>query len=146
MSAFIISEKCMRNIIYNLFWNHEFKNLTSIFRYNDYRPIDEHDHNDFHELANEFYLMNREAVKQRYNEPEDSDYIKIPDYKKIDWTSNGTTLNKYQALMSMRCLRYQCTEGNVPESKLYNFLEQLIHNWMLYIMEEIPEYKQAEWD
>ncbi len=145
MSAFIISEKCMRNIIYNLFWNHDFKNLSSIFKYNDYRVIDEHEHKDLHKLALELYQMNREAVKQRYNEPKNSDYIKIPDCEKIDWTSNGK-LDKYQALKSMQCLRYQCSEGNVPKTKLYKFLNQIIEYWMDYIINEIPEYKNAGWD
>ena len=146
MSAFIITEKTMRSIIYNLFWNHDFKRVNSIFRYNDYRVIDEHDHKDFHNLAKEFYAMNRDAVKQRYNEPDNSDYIKIPDCDKIDWTGPGTNLNKFQALKSMHCLKYQCSEGNVPKTPLYKFLEDLIHNWESYIINEIPEYKNAGWD
>jgi len=145
MSAFIVSYKTMRCIIYNLFWNHEFKNLQSIFEYNDYRKIDIHDFKDFHRLAKELYLMNQEAVKQRYNEPDNSEYIQIPDCDNIDWTSNGK-LDKYQALKSMQCLRYQCSEGNVPKTKLYKFLELLISHWMDYIINEIPEYKKANWD
>ena len=146
MSAFIVSEKCMKNIIYNLFWNHKFKEHSNIFKYNGYRIIDEHDHNNFHNLAKEFYSMNREAVKQRYNEKDDSDYIKIPDCDKIDWTGPGTKLNKFQALKSMRCLKYQCSEGNIPDTNLYKFLENLIHQWESYIIHEIPEYDKAEWD
>jgi len=78
MSAFIISKKCMKNIIYNLYWNHEFKNQYSVLSRNGYNTDQ-----DFDRLAIELYQMNREAVKQRYNEPEDSDYIEIPDL--LNW-------------------------------------------------------------
>lgn len=145
MSAFIVSEQCMKNIIYNLFWDHTFKDRNSIFTYNDYRKIDTYEHKDFHKLAEELYKMNQEAVKQRY--PDDtSDYINIPDCEKIDWTGNGTKLDKFQALKSMHCLIYQCSEGNIPETKLYKFLSDLVHCWESYIINEMPEYEKAEWD
>ena len=137
MSAYIVSRECMRNIIYNLYWGHEFKSMYSILERNGYR-IDE----DFDRLACELYEMNREAVKQRYNEPEDSDYIKIPD----DFNWDGGKIDKYQCLKSIRCLRYQCSEGNVPETKLYRFLDELISCWSSYVIEQLPEYSSAIWD
>jgi len=137
MSAFIVSEKCMKHIIYNLFWDHEFKRTDWILKDNGYNTAE-----DFDRLAIELYQLNREAVKQRYDEPEESDYIAIPE--RFNW-DNGK-LDKYQALKSMQCLRYQCNEGNVPETKLYKMLETLIQNWMYYILNQIPEYNNAEWD
>lgn len=126
----------MTDIIYNLYWNHNFKNDYSILKRNGY----END-NDFDRLYQEFYIMNRNAVIQRYDEKEESDYIKLPD--KVNW--NDGKLNKYQALKSMTCLRYQCSEGNVPETKLYNLLEEIISCWQAYIIDGIPEYEQAKW-
>lgn len=137
MSAFIVSKKCMKHIIYNLFWDHEFKRLHFILERNGYTESE-----DFDRLAIDLYQMNRDAVKQRYDEPEDSDYIKIPDC--LNW--DGEKLNKYQCLKSMRCLRYQCSEGNVPETKLYKMLDKLIEVWTNYIIDDIPEYNKAEWD
>lgn len=138
MSSFIVSQKTMSNIIYNLFWNHEFKNMYGSFlERNGYSTLE-----DFNRLYRELYLMNRNAVIQRYNEKEDSDYIKLPE--KVDW-ENGT-LNKFQCLKDMECLHYQCSEGNVPDTKMYKFLSELIECWKNYIIEQIPEYVKASWD
>lgn len=137
MSSFIVSEKCMNNIIYNLFWDHEFKRLHSILKRNGYDTD-----TDFDMLAIDLYEMNKEAVKQRYNESKDSDYIKIPN--SFNWDKGK--LNKYQCLKSMKCLRYQCSEGNVPKTKLYKFLNDLITEWTDYILDEIPEFINADWD
>ena len=137
MSSFIVSDKCIRHIIYNLFWNHDFKEQTNILQRNGYNSCE-----DFDRLAIELYKMNREAVKQRYDENEDSDYIEIP--KTFNWDNDK--LNKYQCLKSMQCLHYQCSEGNIPATKLYQFLDELIEAWMSFIIKEIPEYANAEWD
>jgi hypothetical protein len=138
MSSFIVSEKTMNNIIYNLFWDHNFKNsYGSLLERNGYKTEE-----DFNRLYTEFYIMNRNAIIQRYNEKEGSDYIKLPE--KINW-DNGT-LNKFQCLKDMKCLRYQCSEGNVPDTRLYKFLEELIEAYMSYIIEELPQYNNASWD
>jgi hypothetical protein len=138
MSSFIVSEKTMSNIIYNLFWDHEFKNsYGSFLERNGYKNAE-----DFDRLYMEFFVMNRNAVIQRYNEKEDSDYIKLPE--KVNWDTG--ILNKYQCLKDMKCLRYQCSEGNVPDTRLYKFLEELIEAYMSYIIEELPQYNNASWD
>ena len=137
MSSFIVSDKCIKNIIYNLFWDHEFKRTDFILTRNGYKNVE-----DFDRLAIELCTLNKEAVKQRYDEPEENDHIAIRE--RFNW--DGGKLDKYQALKSMQCLRYQCSEGNVPETKLYKMLEDLILTWMYYIFNQIPEYNKAEWD
>ena len=127
----------MANIIKNLYYAHNFKNHYNILERNGYK-----ERNDFDRLYQELYILNRNAVIERYNEEEDSDYIKLP--QEIDW-SNGR-LDRYQALKSMCCLRYQCSEGDVPETKMFKFLEDLIHCWQGFIINMMPEYEKAEWD
>lgn len=128
----------MSNIIYNIFWDHEFKNsYGSILERNGYKNSE-----DFDRLYTEFFIMNRNAVVQRYKEKEESDYIKLPN--KVNWDTG--ILNKFQCLKDMKCLRYQCSEGNVPETKLYKFLGELIEAYMSYIIEELPQYNGASWD
>jgi len=135
MSAFIVSDDCIRHIIYNLFWNHDFKNRYTILDRHNIKSVE-----DFDKLAVDFYKMNVEAVKQRYNEKDG--FFGIPE--KINW--DGGELNEFQGLKSMECLLYQCTEGNVPETELYAFLKELIELWKGYIISKMPEYEKAEWD
>ena len=136
MSAFIVSEKTMSDIIYNLYWSHKFKDRYYILNDNDIQT-----EADFDKLAIQLFKMNQDAIRQRYNEPENSDYSAIPEY--VDW--NTGTINKYQCLKSMQCLRYQCPEGDVPKTKLFKFLEDLISAWMDYIISGLPEYDNASW-
>ncbi len=137
MSAFIIQEKTMSGIIYNLFWTHDFKDTDCLMAQKGYKEAEDYDR-----LAIELFTMNRDAVQQRYDEPEDSDYIKIPE--KVNW--NEGKLDIWQTLKSLKCLRYQCSEGNVPESEMYKFLEKIIRSWTDYCVETIPEYQKAKWD
>jgi len=135
MSSFIVSDETMSNIIYNLYWNHEFKNQYSILERNGYVSPD-----DFDRLSVELMKMNVEAVKYRHDDDSSWEALCEP----VDWSKGY--LNKYQALKSMHCLRYQCCEGNIDKTDLYKFLDELIHAWESYIIDGIPEYENAGWD
>lgn len=136
MSAYIVSNDTMNKIIYNLFWDHKFKQTHFILERHGYNAPE-----DFTRLGNELYAMNRESVKQRYDESEDSEYIKIPTWTDKHWQEGRT--NKYEALKAMHCLSYQSCEGDVPQLPIYKFLEELIHSWESYIINAIPEYDAA---
>lgn len=124
----------MKNIIYNLYWNHEFKKGFSILDNNGYFKEE-----DFDRLAKELWDMNRKAVNYRYGDKDTKDYS-----EGFNW-ENGK-LNKFQCLKSMNCLSYQCSEGNVPKTKLYQFLEKLIGLWGSFIINDLSEYKETRWD
>jgi hypothetical protein len=53
--------------------------------------------------------------------------------------------SKVQALKSLRCLLYQCSEGTIPETPLYKALDDLSSRWALEIVEKLPEYDRARW-
>jgi hypothetical protein len=136
MSAFIVGQQTMANIVNSLFYDHKFNEWYRILKEHGYTTA-----KDFDRLYQELYMMNRKAVIDRYEEKEGSDYIELPD--EVNWDSGRCS--KIQALKSMQCLRYQCSEGDVPESKLYKFLDEIITDWMSYIIGEMPEYEQAVW-
>ena len=83
--------------------------------------------------------LNCDAVAQRYNEKKDIEAVEEYTFK-----YEFTTL--YQAFNHLRCLTYQCSEGNIPETKLYKLLEKLEQNLEYTIALENPEVKGAEWD
>jgi hypothetical protein len=51
----------------------------------------------------------------------------------------------HQALKSLHCLLYQCSEGDVPETPLYQALDGLSNRWAHEIVSKLPEYDQAVW-
>ncbi len=51
---------------------------------------------------------------------------------------------KIQLLKSLRCLVYQCAEGDIPEtSQLYKELELYSLELAYYIVRDLPEYDEA---
>ena len=138
MSAFMISEECMGNIINGLYWTHDFKNLYS----GVYKEKNLFEEKDFESLAESLFLLNQSALIQRYpNDKADSDYIQIPKFK---WKDK--TISIYQFLKSVQCLKYQCTEGDIPEKNLYKWLDELEKCLMSFIINRIPEYDKAKWN
>lgn len=95
-------------------------------------------------LGKKLLKMNIEALKQRY--PQDTDKTRpgtkgdesakarVKEYK-----FQEQRVTSEQAYMSASCLSYQCSEGKVPNKRLYKQLEKLINR----IANEIA-HKQAE--
>src|SRR6266567_4712591 len=50
-----------------------------------------------------------------------------------------------QVFKSLQCWEYQCSEGDVPETKLYQFFEEVEHHLALKIVMNLPEYDKAKW-
>jgi len=48
-------------------------------------------------------------------------------------------------IKSLQCWKYQCSEGDIPETKLYQFFEEVEHHLALKIVINLPEYDKATW-
>ena len=128
MSAFIVSTKTM-NLVVNAICTQRARVFASL-------PVATHA--DRTALGEALFKMNADAVDARYG-----DHNVPPPYV---FEPIGATLNKYQALSCVRCLIYQCSEGRVPETKLYKRLDKISGELALEIVSELPAYRQAEWD
>jgi len=86
-------------------------------------------------LAQAMLALNVEAVDQRYNEknPFNVDHFSF------------VLSNRFQALKSLRCWIYQCSEGNVPERSLYKILDDYAGELAYSIVQEMPQYENAQW-
>jgi hypothetical protein len=89
--------------------------------------------------------LNVRAVRQRYPDcPPDElpgpspllPYVYQPEH----------LVGLHQAAKSLRCLLYQLSEGDVPETPLYRALEGLSVAWLLDIADQVPAYDRAAWD
>ena len=87
--------------------------------------------------------LNIDATEQRYTTPylnpkEKKERIKSFRFGLVDALP-------IQALKSLHCYSYQCSEGNIPNKKLYKLLEKLSKDIATHIIDEMPEYDKAEW-
>src|SRR5258708_25803522 len=89
------------------------------------------------EIGAKLYAMNHEAVRQRYDEREP--------FEPYSWQPAGyrQPVRWYKAI---QCLRYQCSEGDVPETPLYAALTDLERHIAGNIVAQMPADEAAPWD
>jgi hypothetical protein len=103
-------------------------------------------------LGRELYALNADAVAQRYEEPMDLELAQSYEFAK-NWSGPwlmvpgtppaATDVEQYKALC---CLIYQCSEGDVPETKLYKLLVKHRQDLAERIVHDLPAYDLAPWD
>ena len=142
MSAFVVDTSTMTRAVTALLAKHH---GSSIFGRVGMTHTDER--NAGTEIGRAMFALNIDAVKQAY--PRDSAMWSCTDaetfkYRNDDFrpTTQAQLIDGYKAL---RCVVYQCSEGNVPQSDLYQALEEASHVIADIIVSETPEYKKAAW-
>lgn len=88
------------------------------------------------ELGTDLLALNYRATNQRYNESNGLMTL---------YRHRGVHVTELQALKSLQCLMYQCSEGDEPESTLFAWLETYEHSLMRNIIDSIPAYAAAVW-
>ena len=87
-------------------------------------------------LGQALYNLNQEAVNQRYREGAGAQMYHFK------FIYGVTTIAAYKAV---QCLKYQCSEGAVPDKPLFKLLEFLEADLAGEIISNIPAYEAAPW-
>jgi hypothetical protein len=66
-------------------------------------------------IGKRLFLLNRRALRARYG---CGDHLRVPEFVFDGW-AEASPVEQFKAI---HCLFYQCCEGNVPNSPLYNEL------------------------
>jgi hypothetical protein len=85
-------------------------------------------------------IANVDAVNQRYGENTKPE----PLIWKVT-TAYYPSWSEIQLLSHLTCLRYQMSEGNVPDTTIYNQLDDLIGDTAETLVRKLPEYDKAAW-
>ena len=89
-------------------------------------------------IGRKLFLMNRKALRARYSGGGD---IRLAEFIFERW-ADATPVEQFKA---MSCLLYQCHEGKVHESRLYNELNHAAGELAQRIVQDLPEYDKASW-
>lgn len=96
------------------------------------------------ELGTLLYMINAEALVQRYDDDPDKYLDDINGYNEP-----AASDDKWQRLKSLHCLIYQCSEGTVPENALYKLMTAadavLTAKLGVKDVYGVKEYNAAEW-
>lgn len=80
--------------------------------------------------------MNCKAVNQRYGETSNIPFEKM---------NTGIPLPLVALIKKLNCYLYQCSEGDVPEMKLYKAMKAVKLNLCEKYVMGTPAYDNAEW-
>jgi hypothetical protein len=89
-------------------------------------------------IGQKLFLMNRRALCARYGL---GDHLRVPEFIFEKW-ADATPVQQFKAIS---CLLYQCCEGKVPNSPLYDELNRAVGELAQRIVQDLPEYEQASW-
>ena len=89
-------------------------------------------------IGKKLFRLNRRALRARYGR---GDHLRVPEFVFEKW-ADATPVEQFKAI---HCLLYQCHEGKVHESRLYDELNRSAGDLAQRIVKDLPEYEQATW-
>jgi len=132
MSAYVVEEKTINKIITYL---DNDQNMRSYLRHQLNIDLDTKD--KAFEFGKKLMALNIQAVNERY---EDNRPVLGNGYQfRYELTDQ---MGAYKAL---QCLIYQCSEGDVPKTKLYEILENISHYMASSIISNLKVYNDRPW-
>ena len=144
MSAFIVEDKTINEIIAFLHLNQQRMGYAGIARLIQKAGYDiEQNEEEWKHLADDMFWTNCVAVDERYGVGEAQTFREL-NFKYLFSPKKGT--NAIQAFASLRCWRYQCSEGDVPEtSDVFKLMDKVCDVMAHAIVSDMPEYKATRW-
>ena len=138
MSAFLVEDKTI-NYIVNWLRSENF--LFSEIPYRLKELGFDMDKVDWEEkLGIAMFQLNISGVEARYGKGE------AVKFRKMDYHYHTESAPLVQVLKSLQCWLYQCNEGAVPETELYQLFDDDIRGYLMSkIISLLPEYEEAEW-
>jgi hypothetical protein len=86
------------------------------------------------------FSLNINAIGQRYNDSSPEEF------SALNYSFQLTILtDKVEAYKALRCLLYQCSEGDCMEKPIFKLLEKIAYNWADDIVRDLPQYDRAYW-
>ena len=139
MSSYIVEDKTINRILGFLDHDRDHKGdvrraLAKEFGVDFLTPSDANDAT----LGALMYAMNVRAVGERYEDSHDL----LPE---TPYRYHFETCTQIQALKSLRCWLYQCSEGDVPACPLYTIFTEYSDRLAYQIVSESEPYARAEW-
>lgn len=97
---------------------------------------------DLHRLCGDLHLLNCDAVDNRYGHgtaaQDTADTATLPRFR-------VALCSRLQAYKALKCLLYQCSEGDVPTRPLYQAMRAIGHDLADTIVAGLPDYDKAQW-
>jgi hypothetical protein len=138
MSAFVVEDKVINRVVTVLAKDKNLDYARKVIL--DETGLNITNPSEAAKLGEMMFSLNCNAVEQRYGDGE------AAKFRSLDYSCRLEPSTTIQAYKSLRCWRYQCSEGDIPEaSLLYTTMERVLGEMAQAIVDALPTYDKAEW-
>jgi hypothetical protein len=137
MSAFMVNTNVMAKIVTAILLNFDTFDGDSTYRVALLSAPTNAQKEAGTSIGKRLFLLNRRALRARYG----CDTPQLPEFVFDGW-AGGSPVEQFKAI---HCLLYQCCEGKVPNSRLYDELNRAAGELAQRIVQDMPEYDKASW-
>ena len=142
MSAFVVSDSTINAVVS---WIDAMRNSRSFSHISAYLLPQagydiEHDPEALNRLATEMFALNVDAVNQRYN-GRAAEFRSLEFQHELDYSARDA----FHALKLLHCWEYQCSEGDVPETPLFQLMGNVAGQIARGIVCQTEAYDRAPW-
>lgn len=95
--------------------------------------------------SQKIYAVLRRVNVKAYDERYYGKDITVPEEMPVGEWVNTADRNPWQMLKTFECYLYQCSEGDILKSELYNELVHAKNDYVKYLISKIPDYSDAVW-
>jgi hypothetical protein len=138
MSAFMVNTKVMAKVVTAILLNFDAFDGENTCRVALLAAPSDAQKDAGTKIGRKLFLMNRRALRARYG---CGDHLRVPEFVFEKW-ADATPIQQFKA---MGCVLYQCHEGKVHESRLYDELKHAAGELAQRIVQDLPEYDKASW-
>ena len=136
MSAFVVEDKTVNSIVLFIakergqlgYWKAQLKDAGF--------DLDTYDGQVA--LGKAMFALNVQAVTTRYKGGAE-------DFRTMNYKFQASLTTQYQALKSLKCWLYQCSEGDVPETELFKIMDKISNALAYNIASRTPQFEAANW-
>jgi hypothetical protein len=139
MSAYIVQDKTINQVTS---WMRHDDHLSGPYNTKRLAEIGvqaDADNSLWDNLGRAMFALNVKAVDARYGEGE------AAQFRALDFRPSWEINNAVQAYKSLSCWQYQCSEGDVPETDLFRYMETVLAHIANMIIATLPAYQKATW-
>jgi hypothetical protein len=130
MSAYVVNSETINRVV------------TFIGRNGESWMRDQHP--DLEQLGRDMFALNLDAVHARYPGETDEELPGAVGPKVYEYGRAGCT-GIHQAIKSLQCWLYQCSEGDTGRRGLYQAMRDYERRLLGALVADMPEYKAADW-
>jgi hypothetical protein len=138
MSAFMVKDKTINTIVSFLADSQFARNHRGWMNYHFNLDLSKDEAREA--LGKKLFQMNIDGVNARYGEG------RAEEFRKLDYRYKfNPSLTAISAFKALQCFLYQCSEGEVDKTELYQTMNQISGAIAESIVCDLPQYESAPW-